>query len=304
MAANPQDRWVFLCGRPPMQEFLGFVKQNAADEADANMQTLSDEWRAANDRINQLVVSEPDWANNPTIGAIPEALRGLVDQVANDSMYRLAFQVVPTTIGMVELDRLVVYQKHINLTYADELIGRLGAAPTEEEVFRLCLPIDHPQPPLRRMRTADNAFVFVSPSMDIRFLDSLDFDATRIDGYVPRGPGNGTIGIVVGYGSNYLNAISANNRLVLNNGSHRAYALRAAGVTHVPCIIQQVTRSEELPLVCPAVANSPADYLVQARPSVLKDYFDPALGKTVNVWRKFRQVRVIFNIEVTDVPGV
>src|SRR2546430_11202463 len=34
--------------------------------------------------------------------------------------------------------------------------------------------------------------------------------------------------------------------LILNNGSHRAYALRELGITRVPCIVQHVSCREEL----------------------------------------------------------
>jgi hypothetical protein len=153
------------------------------------------------------------------------------------------------------------------------------------------------------MQIADNSYVFVSPSMDIRFIESIEVEAAGIANYSPRGPGNRAIGLVVGYGSNYLNAIHANNRLVLNNGSHRAYALRDAGVTHVPCIIQTITREEELEVTCQPVAQSPARFLAQPRPSILKDYFDPQLRKVLPVLRKFRQVKVSFGVEITDVPG-
>ena len=57
------------------------------------------------------------------------------------------------------------------------------------------------------------------------------------------------MGLVVGFSSNYLNVVAAEGRLVLNNGYHRVYALRERGVTHVPCVMQRVTRREELELV-------------------------------------------------------
>ncbi len=309
MSANPaltqpQDEWVFLSGRPPMGEYLGFVKSNAADEAAVSIQTLSDEWRAANSRIVQLEQSEAGVADNPMIEPIPDDLQELVAQVQNASMFQRSFQVVPPTIGMIELDQLVVFQKHINTTYAADLKARLGATPSSADIFKLCLPVDHQPPPLRRMRVGPNSYVFISPSNDIRFLESIDVDAPRITGYEPQGPGNGVIGIVVGFGPNYLNAVYANNRLVLNNGSHRAYALRDLGVKKVPCIIQHVNHPEELAVVSPSIATNPALYLGHPRPSMLKDYFDPQLRKLVPVWRKFRQIKIEFGVDLLDVPGV
>lgn len=301
---QPQDEWVFLSGRPPMGEYLGFVKTNAADEDAVNILTLSDEWRAANARILELEQTEAGIANNPAIQAIPDHLNDLVKQVQDAVPFKKSFQVVPVTIGMIDLDQLVVFQKHINTTYAAEIKARLGATPSEKDVFELCLPLnDHP-PPLRRMRVGPNSFVFVSPSNDIRFIESIDFDAGRIAGYDSLGSASGVIGIIVGFGSNYLNAVYANSRLVLNNGSHRAYALRDMGIKQAPCIVQHVNHPEELAVVSQPIATNPAAYLVDARPSMLKDYFDPQLRKLVPVWRKSRQVKVEFGIDMMDVPGV
>jgi len=110
------------------------------------------------------------------------------------------------------------------------------------------------------------------------------------------------VGLVVGYGSNYLNAILCRDRLVLNNGTHRAYALRALGIRRVPCVIQHVTRAEELSLIGPAeLHRRPAAYLQEPRPPVLKDYFDPRLHTVVRLPRRTKQVRITFRVEELNI---
>jgi hypothetical protein len=116
--------------------------------------------------------------------------------------------------------------------------------------------------------------------------------------------GNVGLGLGIGYGSNFLNVLHVENRLVLGNGSHRAYALRDLGITQIPCLIQRVTRRDELDLVASGeVASSPDRYLKVARPPMLRDYFDPALRKIVPVYRKNRVVRIQYVIEQTDIPA-
>ena len=106
------------------------------------------------------------------------------------------------------------------------------------------------------------------------------------------------------FGSNFLNAIYAENRLILTNGSHRAYALRQLGVTHVPCIIQHVSLREKLEVVADsAVVDNPDYYLKKPRPSMLKDYFNPQLHKVIPVRRQLRQVTIKFEVEHGDVPA-
>jgi len=76
------------------------------------------------------------------------------------------------------------------------------------------------------------------------------------------------------------------------------------GLTHAPCIVQRVTRRDELDLVASGdVRANPDRYLKAPRPPLLKDYFDPALRNVVPVPRKNRLVRVQYGYEQSDVPA-
>jgi hypothetical protein len=94
-----------------------------------------------------------------------------------------------------------------------------------------------------------------------------------------------------------------NGRLVLNNGSHRAVALREAGITHAPCLIQRVSRPDELAIMNEELANHQDRYFKDPRPPVLKDYLDPLLRKLVAVPRKYRQITMQFGVQPLDVPA-
>src|SRR5439155_17488803 len=118
-------------------------------------------------------------------------------------------------------------------------------------------------------------------------------------------PGNlvGVVGLAVGFGSNFLNAVYVENRLILNNGSHRAYALRKMGITHVPCIVQHLSSRDELDVLGPSeVRHDPDLYLKHPRPQMLKDYFNPKLYKVLPVRRRLRQITVRFEVDEYSVP--
>jgi hypothetical protein len=124
-----------------------------------------------------------------------------------------------------------------------------------------------------------------------------------VTGHQPFGPVAGVVGLVVGFGSGYLNVISCEGRLVLNNGYHRAYALREHGLTHVPAVVQQVSRADEVTAAGGAAfRRDPEYYLRSPRPPVLKDYFDPELRRVVRLVPTTRHVRVRFTIEEADLP--
>ena len=298
------DEHVFLTGRPPMGEFLTFVTAQTVGGNVEQLSDLSNRWRIANDHIRELEKHEAGLADGASISQLPQELNELSANVLADPIFCRSFQIVPSEIAMVELDRLVVFQKHINLEYVARLQRSLGSQPSAEDIFRCCLPVDHPQPPVRAMQVAQNAFMFSSPSNDLRFSEATLLSRDQIAGYAPQGPVSGVVGLVVGFGSNFLNTIHAEDRLVLNNGSHRAFALRDLGVTHVPCIVQHVSRRDELEVIASGDLLSKADYFLKgARPPLLKDYFDSALRSLLNVPRKQRQVKVAFGVEIIDAPA-
>jgi len=291
-------------GRPPFEEYLNFMSSEPIGAQNSDLGLIAQEWRTANDHIKELQATEKTWADNPPTMPMSVALQPLVAKVLADPYFQRGYYAAPVELGMVELDRLVVFQKSIDLGFVRQLKAQLGPNPSEEAVFRLSMPFDHPMVPHRIRRTAPNAFSFVSVSNDLRLLDLALLSPDQIQRHRSSGPIAGVVAAFIGYGTNYLSAISAEGRIVLNNASHRAYALRDIGVTHAPCLIQKVTRREELNVVAggSALAQNPDVYLKEARPPVLKDYFDPKLRKVVRLASKARQIRIVVIPEVSDIP--
>lgn len=299
------DECLYLIGRPKAKHFLRFVRHHALEAP--SEESLRVQWQAAKARIRTLEAQEAGVADNPVITRmeVGSKYESLLGQFLEDPLVQNGFNTVPTEVALVELDRLVVYQKHIDVRFVRRLQKQLGPSPSDEDVFRSCLPCDHPKPPATWARLNDDGYVFVSPSNDLRFLGALPLEPDRVQGYPHRGKPVGVVGLTVGFGSNFLNAIHCENRLVLNNGSHRAYALRAMGFKHAPCVVQHVSTRDELDLVASAdLKREPDPYLRGPRPSMLKDYFDPQLRTVLTVHRMVRQVRVKFSVSEHYVPAV
>ncbi|RJL20749.1 hypothetical protein [Paracoccus siganidrum] len=86
-------------------------------------------------------------------------------------------------------------------------------------------------------------------------------------------------------------------RIVLHNGYHRACALRMAGVTHAPVIVQTVSRRDELEVVAAAaVVDDPAFYFRANRPPMLKDFFDPRTSIVLPARRRRKMIKVSFTV--------
>lgn len=200
---------------------------------------------------------------------------------------------------MVELDKLIAFQLHVSCNFIRDLVAELGPNPSVEALFRFCLPIERSNAPVQTQRVGSKRYVFRSDSTDFRFHDAVLLQPDQIRDYHSFGPLAGVVGLVVGFGSNYLNAIRVGDRLLLNNGYHRACALRQLGVTHAPCIIQTATLMDELELIAkPLIADDPDFYFNTARPPLLKDFFDPNIAKVYPVHKRVRMIEV--NFEVRD----
>ena len=304
--AEPEatDQFLYLIGHPPMRPFLHYVSghhPNPPGEA-----SLTDAWSAAQKVVQALEQEEAGIADDPPIGKLGPEYEPLLRALLKDPLVRNGFNTVPTEVAMVELDRTVVYQERIDVTFARRLAQKLGSAPTGAELFRICLPYDHPQPPVKWTRVHHDKFVFQSPSNDLRFLGPMPMEPAHIvKEYPPPGSLVGVVGIAVGFGSNFMNAVYAEKRLILTNGSHRAYTLRKLGVTHAPCIVQHVSSRDELDLVAASeVRRRPEHFLKGPRPATVKDYFDPRLHKVMQVQRRLRQVTVRFEVDEHYVPAL
>lgn len=298
------DEMLYLLGRSSLKQYLGFVRHNAVSPPPEA--SLIEEWQATREHLAMLEQNEAGAADNPEITPIsPDSkYEPLLIELLKDPLVH-RYDTVPTDVAFVELDKLVVYQKHIDLTYVDRRRKQIGPDPTEEELFRTCLPYDHPHPPVKWSRMDEDSYVFMSPSNDLRFLGTMPLQAKDVQGHPHPGDVVTVVGLAIGFGSNFLNVIHSDKRLILNNGSHRAYALRAMGFTHVPCLVQHVSTRDELDLVAPsAVRHDPEFFLEKPRPPMLRDYFDSALHKVLLVHRELRQVRVRFSVSESYVPSV
>jgi len=292
---------IWLLGRPTLRHYLNFVEDRMVGGENADRRALIDEWRAANDYYYELEESEAGIADKVECRDLDADLLPLAEEVMGNPRFRRSFDILPTSISMVELDRLMVFQHHVDGQFVETLQSRLGVAPDPKAVFRFCLPLNRQEAPVRSQKFGSSRYVFWSESSDFRFLRPILLRPDQICNHDMSGSIGGVVGLVVGYGSNFLNVIRADDRLLLNNGYHRACALRAAGITHAPCIIETVSRRDELDMVATSeVSKTPSLYFKAPRPPLLKDFFDPKIRKSLPVYRSKRMVEVKFKIQDFD----
>ena len=298
-SSPPGDEEVWLLGQPLLRDYLSFVKGSVRGGETWSRAALIDEWRSANDYYQALAKSEAGLADTIECRDLDSTLAPLVASLMAEPRFRAAFDSVPARFGMVELDKLVMYQIQITRTFTNTLADRLGPNPDSETLFRFCQRLDSGEAAVRVQGMGSNCFAFESDSTDFGFQEALYFRPDQIPEGL-KGGTTGVVGLAVGFGSNFLSVVHDDDsgRMVLHNGYHRAHALRAMGITHAPCLIKTVTRRDELDLCANSkVAKSPGYYFNAPRPPLLKDYFDPKIRKILPTRRIVRRIEVKFKVK-------
>jgi hypothetical protein len=294
---DPNSELLWLLGQPHLGDYLDFVKHKVVGGRELDPAALADEWRAANDLYYDLEQAEAGIADEAECLPLDPAMAPLVAELEADPYYIQAFDTLPAELAMVELDKLIVSQTHVASRFSEARARGLGPDPDPEALFHFCLPLERDLPPVRIQRISSDRYLFSSPSTDLRAHEPVLLDRGQIANMSSFGPIAGVIGLIVGFGSNFLTVIRSGRRMVLHNGYHRAYALRALGVTHAPAIVETVTRKDELRISANAsVADDPEFYFAAKRPPLLRDFFNPKLGKRLRVRPMEAAVEVEFKM--------
>lgn len=298
VAGRPErEAFVYLLAHSPIPEYLGFAT-TSLDTPDQAV--LMNDWRAATEHMTKLASDEAGIADNAVVMELPEAMADAAKAVSEDAVFRAAYSAMPTSVGIIDLRQVVVHQKGINLGQIARLRRHLDAA-KETDLVGFCVGSDVARPPVRSHRVGPNAFRFTSPSNDLRPLEPVLLMPEQVTGHTVGGRVERYLALPIGYGINALSVVRVNGRLILSNGSHRAYTLMERGLTLVPAVIQIVGSLQELAVVCPPVSTASEPYLASPRPPMLRDYFNSALTRRFERSTSLRQVKAGFGAEIEDV---
>lgn len=303
---SPVDQTILLTGRPPLAKFVRYIRGKTVNGLRAHEGELAAQWWRGREMYRRLETEERGWADNPSLGPLPEEMKELAELGLQQPSVRRLRHYAAREWCMVEIDRLVVFQHTINLRFVEEIKATLPTQLRPVDVMRLAIGnAEQRRPAVRTLQSAENTYAFASPSNDLRFLDVVTLDSSSIRDYQPSGSVSHAIVIFVGFSDNLISAVHAGNRVFLQNGSHRVFALRDRGVTHVPCLLTRATREEEYEFILPAdVKQDREQYLRSPRPSVFKDYFDDRVRTLVPVTRMNHVLEAKLNLEKAAIPAI
>lgn len=292
------DEEACLVSATRLDDFITFVRERVVDGREQDRGELAQAWRDAAACFAHIQRREAGAADKPEVLPLPRRTQTHVDKLLELPTFQHSFAAVPVAFGLVELDKLVVYQQYITQSSVSALASRLPAQPSVADLARLCLPLDPPETGFRLARQDGERFVFVADNHDGRFLGAQLIEPSRIDGLAVNGHASCVLALPFGFTTNVLNVVRFGSRMVLNNGYHRAAALRRLGVTHAPCIIQVCSHWEDVAIAgSGAIYRNGEAYFSHPRPPMLRDFFNPSLAKTFLTHRLRKEIRVTFEVD-------
>jgi len=277
--------------------------QTAVEESERLPEILA-AWQTLQPSVQQLVQAEAGLADTQAPEAIGNEHASVLQAIRENELFQKSFSMLPHTFGIVDIDKLVAAQRSVNLDYVDRLRKQYEGKTSVAALIDICLSPTRDMPPVQQFETPNNTHVFTSPNSDVRFLGSFLKKLTPEDAsFAVAGglPVAATIAFV-GYGASSVNVLHCDNRIILNNGFHRVYALRSMNITKIPVVIQRVSNFQlEFP---PAVSGLPREYLMgHPRPVLMKDFLRDNFSISLKAKDRVKVIMVQAGAQQFDAPA-
>jgi hypothetical protein len=190
-------------------------------------------------------------------------------------------------IAMVDLTRVVAFQPNVFTDTAAERV--VGLDPDDlRSIAELTLPINHTAPVSVHYDELKQAYIITSPNLNLRVVSNAGG---------PQPDGTLSFGFKIAVAASFVQVARFQNRHVLRDGYHRAFALLSRRITRVPAFVRDYETTENL---------APAGMLPQSawlgdRPPTLRDYHDDRVAESINLPAQHRMI-VIHALELSP-PG-
>ena len=281
-----------------LDEHLEWLQDTALLDGPQHASQLAQRWRNAAIVYEALQQSDPGAADAAVVLDLPAESRRHVQRLIRTAAFRNSHACVPVAFGMVPLDHLVVSQFSLTQSSVAGLLRAVARPCGTEQLAALCLPLQPSSGTCRLVARDEAEFTFNAPAHDFRFLGPAPLDAAALQRLRLPGHALGGVALALGHSCNLLEVVRHGGRLVLNNGHHRAQALRLAGHTHAPCLIQVCASQDDLVQVAQSEIMRNNDlYFESARPPMLRDFCNPELTHQAATPQLRREIRISFRVE-------
>jgi hypothetical protein len=184
--------------------------------------------------------------------------------------------------GVVDLTKLVSFQKAVALDQIEQRVARASAADWTA-LAAICLPEPTEEPILQGTYDRDGkglTITSVNPNLRVGPLQN----------FVMPGSGLRMIGFQLVFGSSHLHVVNYRDRSILKDGYHRCFGLLALGIHRVPCIVEEARSFADVHSRNPTLVSP--DDVMGSHPPMVTDFHDPSVSMTVEQQSYRKTVRI------------
>jgi hypothetical protein len=199
------------------------------------------------------------------------------------------------SVRMVEIDKLLALQAHVELDRAERICGSISSPPTMSELLATCLP-------LRLRENTISSVTLVPRTKDVlggTIVSSADVNLDVFRGghlgktNLPDGTeGPDVVGVILAERAPLIQVVKYQGRHYLKNGYHRAYGLRLKGASHMPCLYLET--DEVAGLEIPVNGVFTARQLADVNPPTFA-HFNPDRAYRVPLKEQRRAIKVTWS---------
>jgi hypothetical protein len=291
---------LYLYAFTTQREVNQYIRTRISKSGNMPPEEILGAWRNIQVKVRSVVESEANLASSINFKTLdPNDHPRLKEILMSPGMSKNYFA-TSTRFALVDVDRLIAPQRHVNLEHVKKIQSRVPKQATLDDLIEICLASGSGVEPVQHSEVGHNFHVFSSQSGDLRFLGAFVKD---LQGEIAEQGGVPAGGIVafVGYGASEINVYEVGSKMILNNGFHRVYALRQMGFKELPVLVQEIKNpSLEVP---GSILGVSSGYLLNhSRPVLLKDFFDEGFAIKLKVPKTVRTVKVRVMTEQFDLP--
>jgi len=219
---------------------LGYLYGNAV-LPNKTYAALRNVWQEARARLNPGAGSPVPNPGTPEILDIPAGHENHLKDVQASPRFQKTVGTLPWQFKLVEIGPLLAFQYHVQTDHANQLWLDAGGTTDLAALLRLCLPTD-----VKEIQPGAGCDANIDPK-NSEERGRVTFESDNLNMRILAGGNVGMdgakifwAGIGFGEATRLVQVARLAGRCYLKNGYHRSYRMRAEGVTHLPCIFQDV----------------------------------------------------------------
>lgn len=304
---------VYLLGFMPLNEVSGLVLGELGESLD--LDRIKKLWLPKTQKAAELSMLDvrllDDDKMKEIVKDVDPKYSKKIESIENKLLLNPFWKANKHSFKMVKIDELITLQGFINIERASKLAKRISKDATVSELLDYTIDLNRKPDAINRHQISNNAFLFSTKNHDIRL---GKIEVRQIPQYDER-EGNSThtvpalvIPIIEGdpiiYCLRTYNFIpmpdgtqKKNYYLTLQNGFHRAYALRSLGIEYMPCIVIDPISFDETTMLQGRWSQERKTQEVSPRPPLMKDFFNPELIEKFKVRKTDLCIKVAWTIE-------